>query len=338
MHLFNKCYEKVKAFMKENYIYFLIYFALLIVILWPMPYYIYIGGGTIPIDDRVTVEGQTSSEGSFHLAYVSELRATLPTYLLSFVIPGWDLFPMETVQLTEDETPEDVMERDKIYLTDANQNAIQVAYTKASKTFRITGAHNRIVYLMEEADTSLKIGDIILSCDGEEIDEIETLRALVQTKEVGTKVDVRIKRDGKEMDGYFVVQEVDGQKLAGISFMKSIDYETDPALTLSFSDNESGPSGGLLLAISIYDKLIPEDLTQGRTIVGTGTIDASGNVGAIGGVKYKLQGAVQSHADIFLVPAGENYEECIALQEQNHYDIKIIGVSTFDEAIEKLRN
>ena len=45
-----------------------------------------------------------------------------------------------------------------------------------------------------------------------------------------------------------------------------------------------GPSAGMMYALGLIDKLTPESETGGRTIAGTGTIDAEGNVGAIGGV------------------------------------------------------
>ena len=52
------------------------------------------------------------------------------------------------------------------------------------------------------------------------------------------------------------------------------------------------------MALAMYDALTREDITKGKTIAGTGTIDANGNVGAIGGVIYKLSGAVKNNADI----------------------------------------
>lgn len=334
--MFNKGYEKVKEFIRENYKFLLTYIVLAIVLLWPLPYYIYTGGGTMAIDDHIKVEGETESKGSFHFAYVSELNATLPTLLLSYIIPDWDLVPVQNVQMSEDETKEDIMLRDQMYLQDANQNAVKVAYQKAGKTYIETESKNYIVYIMDEAETDLKVGDAIIACEGKEIKEIQDLKDIVQTKNVGDTVEVQIERDNEKTTASFKVKEVEGQKLAGLSFLTKIGYETEPKLTLSFSDNESGPSGGLLLAITIYDKLVDEDLTKGRKIVGTGTIDKDGNVGEIGGVEYKLKGAVEAKADIFIVPLGENYNDCMKLKEENNYDIKIIGVSTFDDAIDAL--
>ena len=118
---------------------------------------------------------------------------------------------------------------------------------------------------------------------------------------------------------------------------KTSDIKTTPKIELEFKKSESGPSGGLVLALSIYNSLVSEDITQGRKIVGTGTIDVNGNVGSIGGVEYKIKGAVKEKADIFLVPAGENYEEAQKVIEENNYKIKLIPVTTFNDALEKLK-
>ena len=79
-------------------------------------------------------------------------------------------------------------------------------------------------------------------------------------------------------------------------------------------------------------------LTKGLKISGTGAIDINGDVSSIGGVKYKLRGAVKNKADVFLVPAGENYEEAIKLQKKYNYDIDIVSISNFDEAVKYLKN
>ena len=90
-----------------------------------------------------------------------------------------------------------------------------------------------------------------------------------------------------------------------------------------------------MMSLAIYNQLVKEDITGGKKIVGTGTIDISGNVGEIGGVKYKLIGAVKDDADIFICPE-ENYSEAIEVALDKEYDITIISASTFNEAIKKL--
>ena len=57
-----------------------------------------------------------------------------------------------------------------------------------------------------------------------------------------------------------------------------------------------------MFTLGIIDKLKPEDLTGGKIIAGTGTIDDEGNVGPIGGIPQKLVGAKDAGAKVFLVP------------------------------------
>lgn len=334
--MFNKLYEKTKRFIIENYKILIVYLVLFAIILWPVPYYIYTGGGTLPVNSKITIDQETESAGSFNLAYVSEIKATVSTYLLSFLFPSWERVKVSDVTISDTETTEDVMIRDQIFLNDANQSAIKVAYEKAGKNFTIEKEVNRVIYLDPQAQTTLKIGDALLAVEGVTVTDTTELREFVKTKKKGDLLTLEIERDGEKMQGTATVQEINGELLLGISFLKEYIYKTDPNLTLHFSSNESGPSGGLIMALSIYDKLIPEDLTHGLKIVGTGTIDSDGKVGEIGGVRYKLKGAVSQNADIFLVPNGANYEECMELKEKNNYDIKIIGVSTFDEAVQAL--
>ena len=68
---------------------------------------------------------------------------------------------------------------------------------------------------------------------------------------------------------------------------------------------------------------------------GTGTISSDGLVGEIGGVKYKLMGAVKKKADVFLCPK-DNYDEAIRLVKDKDYDIKVVSVNTIEDAINYL--
>lgn len=87
-----------------------------------------------------------------------------------------------------------------------------------------------------------------------------------------------------------------------------------------------------MLSLAIYNAITDEDITHGKTIVGTGTITVDGIVGPIDGVKYKILGAVKSDADMFLCPE-ENYEEALEVKEKFDLDILIHSVKTFDEAL-----
>lgn len=335
--MINKIYVEMKKFIKENYLVLLFGIVFMATILYPLPYYIYTGGGTINVKDKIHIENK-ETKGDFNLCYVEQINANIPTFLLSKLLSNWDSVSKEEVSLNDKEDIKDIYKRDKIYLEEANQNAIFVAYKKAGKSVNILDKHLYIIYLEEDSDTDLKIGDDILEIDGSKIDSLADISKILDSYEVGSKLNIKVKRNGKEMMKYAIVHEKDGRKLIGIALTSIYDYEVDPKITFTFSNSESGPSGGFMVTLAIYNQLIDSDISNGLKIAGTGTIDIEGNVGSIGGVKYKLKGAVDSKSDIFLVPAGENYEEAIKYQKKYHYDIKIIGISTFEEAIEKLES
>ena len=141
-------------------------------------------------------------------------------------------------------------------------------------------------------------------------------------------------RDNKEHS--FKVK-LDDEKKLGIIVQTDYEYELDPEINIKFKTSESGSSGGLMLALSIYNAITSEDITHGFKVAGTGTIDIEGNVGEIGGVKYKIMGAVRNKMDLVFVPTA-NYEEAIKVKKEHNYDIDIIKVNTFEEALNYLNN
>ncbi len=336
--MFNTLYEKIKQFIKDYYLSLSFYFVLLAVSLYPLPFYIYSGGGLLPVDDKIQIEEKQEINGSFHLCYVSELRATLPTYILAKILPSWDLEPVSDSKLTNKETEEDIFTRDKLFLSTGNTNAVSLAYQKAGRSFKITGTRNYVLYIDEYAKTTLKIGDDIRKINGKEIKNTEEIGKIISSSRVGEELKLSVIRNGHIKEATGTVYEKNGTHLLGIMIQTGFDYETNPKIDLHFNENEAGSSGGLILTLSIYNQLTKQDITKGLKIAGTGTIEVDGTVGEIGGVKYKLKGAVKEKADVFLVPKGKNYEEAMKEKEKHHYSIQIIEVETFDEALKSLEN
>ena len=92
-----------------------------------------------------------------------------------------------------------------------------------------------------------------------------------------------------------------------------------------------------MMALSIYTKISDNDIVKGRKIAGTGTIEADGTVGEIDGIKYKIMGASKNKIDIVLVPSA-NYKEAIEVKEKYNYDIEIVKIDTFSDAIKYLES
>lgn len=335
--MISKIYEKMKKFIKDNYKDIIILFIVILIAICPLPYYIYTSGGTININDRVIIDNSYKSEGSLNLAYVSQIRATIPSFLVSYVIPNWEREKIDNYKASSKESDKDIEVRDKLYLEESNLNALKVAYNAAGKTLDIKNNKYHIVYVDDKVEENIKVGDVILKADGSDIVDLKDYKALVDSKDYGDTIKLELLRNNKELTVDVKVRKIDDRKLTGISLVNIYEYTADPSIKFKFDKNESGSSGGLMLALSIYDKLTPDDLTRGKKIVGTGTIDSDGKVGEIGGVKYKLMGAVKAKASVFLAPKGENYDECIKLQKEKKYKIKILEIDTFEDALNKLK-
>ena len=195
-----------------------------------------------------------------------------------------------------------------------------------------------VTYIYSEADTDIEIKDKIVKINEEDVYDLKSVKNIIGKYDVGEKLDIEVTNDNKTYHRYAYIKEEDGFKYVGIYITQDKEYDVERNIKLKFKNNESGPSGGLMLTLEIYNELTSDDITHGKKIVGTGTIDEDGNVGVIGGVKYKLKAAVKNKADIFLVPVDENYEEAMEEKDKNNYKIEIIPISTLDEALEYLNN
>ena len=93
--------------------------------------------------------------------------------------------------------------------------------------------------------------------------------------------------------------------------------------------NVGGPSAGLMMALNVYNNLIPQDITNSMIIAGTGTIEIDGSVGPVGGIKQKIIAAKRAGAELILVPVA-NFEEAKALETDK---TAIVEVDSFAEAL-----
>jgi PDZ domain-containing protein len=333
-----KLYERIKLLLRENYKFLLFLILFYLVLTIPLPYYIHTTGGLIDISSKVKIENEYDKKGSINLSYVTEIRGNVLTYMLSYVIPNWDLVNKEEYVMSN-ETFEDVDYRNKLLLEEANESATMVAYSAAGKEVSIKEQHFYTVYIDELADTTLKIGDELISVNGIKINSMKDYLDIVSSGKENDTINITvIDKEKKIVNRTAKIFRYKDRLVTGIIVVSNYKIDANPKIEFNFRESESGPSGGLMMSLAIYNKLVKEDLTKGLTIVGTGTIDREGNVGEISGIEYKLRGAVDAHADIFLAPLGDNYDDALEIAKKNKYDIKIVGVSTFNDALNYLRN
>lgn len=141
----------------------------------------------------------------------------------------------------------------------------------------------------------------------------------------------------KEIEEYNAEEMRESQNTATEAALNYLGEDPDDIkVTLKLAD-VGGPSAGLLFSLGIVDKLDGDgrggDLTGGRTIAGTGTIDADGTVGAVGGVALKTQAAKRDGATVFLVPKAE----CSDAESELPKGLRLIPVTTLKGTVESLR-
>ena len=201
------------------------------------------------------------------------------------------------------------------------------------------------------AASALKADDRIVKVGENQIETLTDVPKAVNASN-GSPIDVTVERDGTQQTFKLTpVRSSDNSRwILGAGLKQSYDL---PAHVQYNLDGVGGPSAGLMLALGTVDKLSEGTLLADEDaggdpyrsyISGTGTIDADGKVGAIGGIKYKILATGRYGARYFLAPK-ENCDSIVKMQAQdpdlfNYYHagqvsgtMTVSPVSTLDEAV-----
>lgn len=332
----NKIITNIKNFFdKKTIIYTITLIVFITIMLIPVDYYITIGGGTMNLDKDIKITNEKKKNGSINATYVTELKGNVITYLLSYIIPSFEKEKVRDVTYKK-ETKENYEFREKMYFNQSINNAIFVAYTNSNKKITTKSSDLYVIYIDDFATTNLKTKDKIIEVDNIKINDASQIKEIINKKNENDDIVIKVQRDNKEVITKTKIKLIDNEKRMGVYILNDYNYELYPKITFDFSGKQSGPSGGLMLSLSIYNKLNDTDITKGNKICGTGTIDKDGIVGEIGGVKYKLLGAKRKKCDIFLVPK-ENYDEAYNTIKEKNYKLKLYKVETFNDALKVLK-
>lgn len=324
--------DKLINFWNENKFYLLTLVIVIFISNYRLPYYISAPGGIIDISDRIEYSQLEEYDGSLNMLYVTQYEATIPLYLTAKVLEDWDLESIKENQISNENHAE-IDKRNKIMLNNSINNAIYVAYNASNKKIEVKDKKLLVVGTL--SDMELKIGDEILEINNKKIDDFDIIKEIITESNIGDMLEFKIKRDEEIKTFNLEVKEMEDSKGIGVVIMTNYEYEVDPKIELKFKRSESGSSGGMMMALSIYSAISGEDLLKGRNIAGTGTIDVDGNVGEIDGIKYKIMGAYKNNMDVVLVPSA-NYKEALEVVKKKKYDMEVVEVKTFNDAIEYL--
>lgn len=301
-----------------------------------LPYFAFSAGPVGDAVDAIHIESTDlpvyPPKGELFVLTVSLQEVNVYEALAAGFDPAVDLVPVSLLRGPE-ESDEDFRRRGLEAMDRSKENAIAVALDRLDLNVEVGSDGVRVVDLLEGSPSAgvLKVGDVIRAVNGEEVVLADDLREALADKAPGDTVTLTVERDRETFDvevELFESSEVPGRALIGI-----LAETLNPRFPIDIdSSNIGGPSAGLMYTLAIIDLLTPEDITHGHVIAGTGTIDRSGRVGPIGGVRQKAVAAEAAGAEYMLVPA-DNFEEA---QTAPIEDLVLVSVATVDDALELL--
>jgi PDZ domain-containing protein len=183
----------------------------------------------------------------------------------------------------------------------------------------------------------LRPGMVITAIDGVAVPRLQDLETQMRGRKPGAPIHLSV-RDGKRALELHTTLTSDpsNRKRAIIGILGVHDAPPRAQLPVKVAITPRGlgrgPSAGLAFTLEVYDALGGHKLAKGRKIAVTGTIDLDGNVGAIGGVRQKVLGAVRAGSDVVLVPVDNATDARAAARGR----VKVVAVASFREALAAL--
>ncbi|MGF7029780.1 PDZ domain-containing protein [Paenibacillus mucilaginosus] len=322
----------------------------------PLPLYIFKPGSADVIGPMVKVsQPGPEDRGELMLTTVSVSNANLMGYLLSFVLPYQERQPKQDL-LKEGETEEEYSQRQEVVMLTSQADAMQAAYKKLGIPYQISkdGVVLQRVYPEFPAHDVLLPGDYLVKIDDKPIQAYEDVRSALAGKKEGDQAAVTFRRGSALRTENIALKTLPvqpgetGPARIGLGVepvdVLSVKAESEAQQVSIQAGDIGGPSAGLMFSLEIYNKLVPEDITKGYRIAGTGIINPEGQVGVIGGIQHKVVAADRAGAEIFFAPKDvteggrtiENYSAARKRAGEIGTEMKVVPVGTMQDALDYL--
>jgi len=299
-------------------------------------------GPVTEVHGIIEVEGAETFEPEGELFFLTISRPSDPLTLLELFEawrdPAVDIVERDLV-IPPGQTSDERRLQNLQLMMNSQEIAVAVALDRLGYEVAVVGTGALVVQVQEGSAGAgiVQEEDIIVGIDGTEIEFVQELIAEVRTNEVGDTVTLTLSRDNELQDVEVVLGESEtdpGLPIIGIGVA-----DAGAAFDFPFDVNieagaVGGSSAGMMLTLGVYNSLSPEDITGGRRIAGTGTINPEGDVGRIGGIKQKTIAAIGVGASHMLVPDGD-FDQAFETADGK---IEVVAITTIDEALEFLRS
>ena len=276
-------------------------------------------------------------EGNLFQLTVRRDEASALIYAWSLLNDTYDLYPREVI-LPDGVTPKELSEISIQNMRTSENVAIAVALKNLGYKIESKGDGVAVVGLLDDSPVKnkLKKGDLLNSINNTEIYSATEFISTLRTYSIGETVSIGLLRetDGVKEQLYIettLIEHVEykGEPMVGF-LATTVNERFDFPFEIDIkTGNVGGPSAGLMMALNVYNNLIPEDITNSMIFAGTGTIEIDGSVGPVGGIKQKIIAAKKAGAELILVPVA-NFEEAQPFETDK---TAIVAVDSFDEAL-----
>jgi PDZ domain-containing protein len=219
-------------------------------------------------------------------------------------------------------------------MVDSKLTATKVALERLGYRVSVTGDGALVtdVKLGDPADGHLQVGDVIKTVDGEAVSLHDQVVRKVRQHKPGDVIVIGFNRGGvdKTVELKSVADPEGNARIGVVLQTNNLKYDFPVDLDIE-TGLVGGPSAGLAFTLALIDDLTEGELTGGRNVAVTGTIDAAGNVGQVGGVAQKTVTARDAGAIAFLVPPEEEKDA-----KRFAGKMEIISVRTLADALAAL--
>ena len=283
------------------------------------------GHRTYPVTGNLNMTTVEVTSADYRLNLIEAVTGWLKSDVA--VIPHSNLYPdNQTEKQAEQQNAEEFS---------ASQDSAKAA---ALKQLGIPVGSEVIVAAVVEGGPSVgkvHAGDVVVAVDGTKVSEPAQVGALVTKHQPGQNVVFTVVPQGKAASDQHqvtiaTVKNPDtGKAMVGIQ--PGTEHTFPFGIDINLGD-VGGPSAGLMFSLGIVDMLQSTNLTAGKFVAGTGTIDDSGNVGPIGGISMKIIAARKAGAQYFFTPS----DNCSEAAANTPAGLRLIQVKTIAGALAAL--
>jgi len=303
-----------------------------------LPYYAIAPGDALDVNDLVTIEGarQYPTHDELLLLFVKQrARVNVWRWIEASIDPDIDLF--EEPDFTGGADPELVRAQSRREMAASQVHAKKAALEILGyEVTRTEGVGVGAVLESMPAAGIVHEGDVVVAVDGRPVADHEALVAAVHRRAPGDVVELRVRRGTRTVDVTVgTATGEDGRPVVGLLLLEE-HYDLPVDVTID-TGRIGGPSAGLAMALAVIDALTPGGLAGDLRVAVTGTIDADGSVGGVGGLGQKALTARTVGADLFLMPEDESPKE-LERARARAGDVEIVFVRTLDDALRALEH